>query len=58
MNWKEFEDLARSIMTRHFGVELIEKNPEGFPKKFDMVSNADCWSSLGKLVTQLSRVDI
>jgi len=38
MNWLEFEDLTRDIMSRYFGVELVEKNPKGFPKKFDMVS--------------------
>ena len=38
MSWKEFEKLARKTMSCHFGVRLIEKNPKGFPKKFDMVS--------------------
>ena len=38
MSWKEFEELARRIMSHYFGVELVEKNPKGFPKRFDMVS--------------------
>jgi hypothetical protein len=38
LSWKEFENEARKIMSRYFGVRLIEKNPIGFPKKFDMVS--------------------
>jgi hypothetical protein len=38
MNWKEFEKLARRAMNQYFGVELVEKNPKNFPKRFDMVS--------------------
>ena len=38
MNWKEFEEFARKTMGQFLGVRLIEKNPKGFPKKFDMVS--------------------
>lgn len=38
MSWKEFEESARRVMTQHFGVKLVEKNPRGFPKRFDMVS--------------------
>jgi len=38
MNWREFEELARKVMSRYFSVRLTEKNPKGFPKKFDMVS--------------------
>lgn len=38
MNWKEFEEFARKTMSHYLGVKLIEKNPSGFPKKFDMVS--------------------
>jgi hypothetical protein len=37
-NWKEFEIFARNIMSKHFGVELFEKEPRGFPKRFDLVS--------------------
>jgi len=38
MNWREFEELARKTMSQYFNVELIEKSPKGFPKKFDLVS--------------------
>jgi len=38
MKWKEFEKLARKAMSENFGVKLAEKNPKGFPKRFDMVS--------------------
>jgi len=37
-NWKEFEEFARKIMSKYFGKQLSERNPRGFPKKFDMVS--------------------
>ncbi|MEW6026319.1 MAG: hypothetical protein AB1599_03365 [Planctomycetota bacterium] len=36
--WKVFQDRATEIMGKHFGVNLGEKNPTGFPKRFDMVS--------------------
>ena len=39
MNWREFEELARKIMSQYFGVRLAEKNLKGFPKRFDMVSS-------------------
>lgn len=38
MSWRQFEDLARKTMSQYFGVTLVEKNPKGFPKRFDMVS--------------------
>ena len=38
MNWREFEELARKVMSQYFGVKLVEKKPRGFPKRFDMVS--------------------
>src|SRR6266498_3800550 len=38
MDWKEFENLASITMEKHFGVPFTEKNPKGFPKRFDMVS--------------------
>jgi len=38
-SWRQFEEFARKIMTRHFGVKLTEENPRGFPKKFDVVSS-------------------
>ena len=37
-NWREFERFARKIMSQYFGVQLEERKPSGFPKKFDMVS--------------------
>ena len=39
MDWKEFEHLALITMEKHFGVHFTEKNPKGFPKRFDMVSD-------------------
>lgn len=38
MDWKSFQELARKIMSDHFGTYLTERNPHGFPKKFDFVS--------------------
>ena len=38
MDWKQFENHARKRMSQYFGVTLTEKNPIGFPKRFDMVS--------------------
>ena len=38
MNWREFEEFARKVMSQYFGVRLAEKNPKNFPKRFDMVS--------------------
>jgi hypothetical protein len=38
MDWKQFENHARTWMSQYFGVTLTEKNPMGFPKRFDMVS--------------------
>ena len=38
MDWKEFEEFARKIMSQYFGVILTERTPKGVPKKFDMVS--------------------
>jgi len=37
-NAKEFEDLARRVMSEYFGVELRERKKPGWPKKFDLVS--------------------
>ena len=36
--WREFENLAREVMSKHFGVSLEEKKLDSIPKKFDMVS--------------------
>ena len=38
MNWREFQFFASKEMGKHFGVQFTEKNPRGFPKRFDMVS--------------------
>ena len=38
IHWKQFENHARKRMSQYFGVTLTEKNPIGFPKRFDMVS--------------------
>ena len=38
-NWREFEEFARKIMSEYFGVQLKERKPSNFPKKFDMVSD-------------------
>lgn len=38
MNWREFQDMASRKMGKYFGVPFSEKNPQGFPKRFDMVS--------------------
>lgn len=32
---------ARNHLSAYFGVSLLEKNPSGFPKKFDMVAEDD-----------------
>src|SRR5258708_34545313 len=39
MNWKEFQDFASREMGKHFGLHFSERNPTGFPKRFDMVSS-------------------
>ena len=38
MDWKEFQEFARQLLSKRFGVTLAERNPSGFPKKFDFVS--------------------
>jgi len=40
MDWKAFESLAREQMSKHLGVTLVERQLQGGPKKFDMVSAA------------------
>ncbi len=35
---REFEELARRIMSRYFGVELRRRRRKGWPKEFDLVS--------------------
>ena len=38
MDWKQFQEFASIEMGKHYGVHFAEKNPKGFPKRFDMVS--------------------
>lgn len=37
-SWREFENYARDVMSKLFGTKLVESEPKGVPKKFDMVS--------------------
>lgn len=37
-SWKEFESIARGVMSKYFGVELKERRIPGHPKTFDLVS--------------------
>ena len=55
MNWKEFEKLTRKAMSQYFGVELAEKNPKGFPKRFDMVSQNEDIVGDAKFLTLVHR---
>jgi hypothetical protein len=41
MKWKTFQDLARVKMGAYFQVTFDERNPHGFPKRFDLVSQAE-----------------
>ena len=41
MTPREFEKFARERMSRHLGVQLKERSPAGFPKRFDLVSDDD-----------------
>ncbi len=38
MKPSEFEHLAQTVMSRHFGIELRPGSLPGVPKKFDLVS--------------------
>jgi hypothetical protein len=38
ISWKEFEEIARVVMSKYFGVELKERHISGHPKTFDLVS--------------------
>lgn len=55
MNWREFEEFARKIMSKYFGVELFEANPKKFPKKFDMVSPDERIVGDAKFLTLVKR---
>ena len=55
MDWKEFEDLARKTMSQYFGARLIEKNPKGYPKRFDMVSSDESIVGDAKYLTLVHR---
>lgn len=39
MTWREFEDVARKRMSEYYQSTLHERQPPGFPKRFDMVSD-------------------
>lgn len=41
----DFEDMARRVMSQHYGVPLVAGSAPGIPKRFDLVS-ADC-STIG-----------
>jgi hypothetical protein len=41
MTPREFEEFARERMSHHLGVQLKERSPGGFPKRFDLVSDDD-----------------
>ena len=58
MNWKEFESFSRVTMEKYFGVSLTEKNPIGFPKKFDMVSDDGNIVGDAKYLTLVHRVKL
>ena len=38
MNWREFEEFARQKMGAHMHATFTERQPTGFPTRFDMVS--------------------
>lgn len=58
MDWKEFEDLARKTMSKHFGVDLVEKTPAGIPKRFDMVSPDDHFVGDAKYLSLVRGVNL
>lgn len=39
MDWREFEEFARTAMSKHLDVELTSRKVEGHPKHFDLVSH-------------------
>jgi len=41
VDWKLFQEHAQRKMGAHFQVALHERNPVGFPKRFDLVSPAE-----------------
>ena len=55
MNWQQFEELAKESMSQYFGVSLEEKNPRGFPKRFDMVSSDEMIVGDAKFLTLVHR---
>lgn len=54
-DWREFEELARRVMSQYFSVRLTEKNPKGFPKNFDMVSADEDIIGEAKFLTLVHR---
>jgi hypothetical protein len=55
MDWREFEELARGVMGQYFAVKLSKKNPKGFPKNFDMVSDKENIVGDAKFLTLVHR---
>lgn len=55
MNWREFEELARKVMSKYFGARLTERNPKGFPKRFDMVSSKEDIVGDAKFLTLVNK---
>jgi hypothetical protein len=58
MNWKQFEELARSTMSKFLGVTLSEKRIGAFPKKFDMVSQDGRLVGDAKFLTLVHGTDL
>ncbi len=53
--WQDFQKLATREMSKHFGVQFSEKNPSGFPKRFDMVSSDEQIVGDAKYLTLVHR---
>ncbi len=57
MDWRIFEAHARDTMSKYFGTPLVEKNPKGFPKRFDLVSWDESIIGDAKYLTLVNGVD-
>ncbi len=55
MDWREFQHFASKEMSKHFGVQFVERNPIGFPKRFDMVSSDEQVIGDAKYLTLVGR---
>lgn len=58
MDWKDFEIFSKNIMEDYFGATLTQRNPHGFPKKFDMVSSDDSIIGDSKYLTLVNGVKL